>query len=195
MTSDSQLGDEGAPELTALNAVVRALRALPQQLRRRVIDSAMLLLGEQAESSLMSAESPAGPPAHSAARPVTSSDIRTLKEQKNPKSANEMAALVAYYLSEVVPVAERRSTVDIADVTKYFKQALFHLPKNPKMILVSAKNAGYFDAAGDGKYRLNPVGYNLIVHSLPRTATNATKRRRSKSRPRTNRSATTRRKA
>jgi hypothetical protein len=36
------------------------------------------------------------------------------------------------------------------------------------MTLVNAKDAGYLEALGDGNYRLNPVGYNLIAHVLGR---------------------------
>jgi hypothetical protein len=28
------------------------------------------------------------------------------------------------------------------------------------------KNAGYLDSAGTGQYKLNPVGYNLVVHRM-----------------------------
>jgi hypothetical protein len=33
---------------------------------------------------------------------------------------------------------------------------------------VNAKNAGYFESAGGGRYKLNTVGYNLVAHNLPR---------------------------
>jgi hypothetical protein len=35
-------------------------------------------------------------------------------------------------------------------------------------VLVDARGAGYFDSAGRGKYKLNPVGHNLVVHKLPK---------------------------
>ena len=36
------------------------------------------------------------------------------------------------------------------------------------MTLVDTKNAGYLDnGSARGLYRLNPVGYNLVAHSLP----------------------------
>lgn len=96
-------------------------------------------------------------------------DIRTLKEQKRPSSANEMAALVAYYLAELAPMAERTSEVTKEHMEKYFKQAGFPLPRSIRILLHNAKNAGYFDSAGEGKFRLNPVGYNLVAHNLPRS--------------------------
>jgi hypothetical protein len=78
-----------------------------------------------------------------------------------------MAALVAYYLAEVAPEAYRNQTMTAHDVKTYFKQAAFPLPSSAKMTLVHAKNAGYLESAGTGQYRLNPVGYNLVVHALP----------------------------
>ena len=39
------------------------------------------------------------------------------------------------------------------------------------MTLPNAKSAGYFDAVGNGEYKLNAVGHNLVVHSMPRGAT------------------------
>ncbi len=107
-------------------------------------------------------------------------DIKSLKEQKKPSSAIEMAALVAFYLSEQASETERKSEVNVDDMTKYFKQASFTLPKKPQFLLVNAKNAGYFDSARSGKYKLNPVGYNLVAHNLPREQ--AIKVRRNKKR-------------
>ncbi len=164
------------PELAALTAVVTALKPLDPQTRMRVVESALVLLGSGFRKTELPGVPPSpiererGPtlPARTSGDQLT--DIRQLKQQKAPQSANEMAALVAYYLAEAAPPEERKTTVDINDMQKYFKQAPFRLPNNPQMTLVNAKNAGYFDAAGGGLYRLNPVGYNLVAHSLPRSA-------------------------
>jgi len=95
--------------------------------------------------------------------------IRDLKDEKQPESANQMAALVAYYLSEVANENERKDSINSSDVEKYFKQAGFKLPSKIPQTLVNAAAAGYFDATGSGLYQLNPVGYNLVVHGLPRS--------------------------
>jgi hypothetical protein len=96
-------------------------------------------------------------------------DIKSFRTEKQPTSANEMAALVAYYLAELVPDAERKPEVDTEDMVKFFKQAGFPLPKAPQMLLTNAKNSGYFDRGNAGGYRLNPVGHNLVAHNLPRS--------------------------
>jgi hypothetical protein len=76
-----------------------------------------------------------------------------------------MAAIVAYYLSEITGT---KDAIGTADIEKYFKQAAFKLPKKIQQTLPNAAAAGYFEAEGNGVYRLNPVGYNLVVHGLPR---------------------------
>jgi hypothetical protein len=98
-------------------------------------------------------------------------DIRSLREQKAPSSAVEMACIIAYYLENHAPQNERRNIISSADISKYFRQAPYPLPKHTAQVLVDAKFAGYFDSVSHGKYRLNPVGHNLVVHSLPRKKT------------------------
>lgn len=98
--------------------------------------------------------------------PIT--DIRTLKEQKQPTSADEMACLVAYYLDTLAPPTERKKEISSKDLDKYFKQSGYRLPKRMPQVLVNARSSGYFDSTGDGKYKLNPVGHNLVVHNLPK---------------------------
>jgi hypothetical protein len=104
-------------------------------------------------------------------------DIRSFKEEKQPKTASEMVAMVAYYLAYLAPPDERRDYVVADDIKKYFLQAVFPLPSAPPhMTLVNAKNSGYIDARERGQYRLNPVGYNLITNKLPATQVRAEKR-------------------
>jgi hypothetical protein len=94
-------------------------------------------------------------------------DIRTLKDQKNPQSAQQMACVVAFYLSELAEEDERADSVSTPDLEKYFKQAGYKLPEHISQVLKDAKRAGYFDSAERGRYRLNAVGYNLVAHGLP----------------------------
>jgi hypothetical protein len=98
---------------------------------------------------------------------VNQTDIRSLKEEKDPESAKQMACLVAYYLDELAPVGEQKQTVNNQDIEKYFKQAGFKLPKHPDQVLPDAKRSGYFESSAKGGYKLNAVGYNLVVHGLP----------------------------
>ena len=97
-------------------------------------------------------------------------DIRTLRNQKQPASAQQMACVVAYYLQEYAPREERTKEVSTADLERLFKQAGFKLPSRMQQVLVDAKTAGYFESVDRGKYRLTRVGYNLVTHSLPKAA-------------------------
>jgi hypothetical protein len=96
--------------------------------------------------------------------------LAELVAQKKPKSAVEMATIVAYYLLELAPEGERRDTLKTKDIETYFKIGGFRLPKEPQYTLPNTKNAGYIDSVGSGEYKLNPVGHNLVVHSLPATS-------------------------
>lgn len=162
-------------ELAAIKAVAEALEPLSDAGRRHVIGYVADLLGiAGAPAASVSAPSfePSLPPeptarADSPTSGVTPLDIRSLKEQKQPRSANEMAALVAYYVSELLPPDEQRAIVTSADIEKYFKQANYRLPSRVAQTLPDAARAGYFDAVDRGQYKLNPVGYNLVAHGLP----------------------------
>lgn len=94
-------------------------------------------------------------------------DVRALKEQKDPKSATQMAAIVGYYLKELAPDGERKDTVKTPDLEKYFKEAKYELPKKLEQVLIDSKRAGYFEVVSRGEYRLTRVGYNLVAHRLP----------------------------
>ncbi len=155
----------------AIDAIVEALNSLDEASQVTAIKAACDPLKISPPESVGARQiPPGGTPSLPAAGETSAgpTDIRTLKGQKQPSSANEMSALVAFYLSELAPDQERKKEVQVDDMTKYFKQAGFPLPQRPRVLLANAKHAGYFDTAGDGKYRLNAVGYNLVAHNLPR---------------------------
>jgi hypothetical protein len=161
---DQSNGDD---ELKAMNAIVAALSPLRDEQRSRVLDYVLSRFGVTALRSNPTVQGSPLPLASEAPqRTGQVHDIRSLKEAKAPKSANEMAALVAYYLSELAQEGDKKSTIGKADVEKYFKTAGFRLPADANFTLVNAKNAGYLDSAGGGQYKLNPVGYNLVAHRM-----------------------------
>jgi len=97
---------------------------------------------------------------------IAVTDPRTLFDSKAPRSQNEGVVVAAYYLQELAPEAERTEVIDGEKVAKVFRQARFKLPKNLPAVLVNTQAAGYLDRIGAGEYRLNPVGWNLVVHTL-----------------------------
>jgi hypothetical protein len=168
------MAEEKDEELEAISTVLGVLGPLKLEARGNVIDYVFRRLGITPPAAMLPATPPAYiPPAQAtpgtpaALAPPT--DLRTLTEQKSPKTANQMVAIVAYYLANYAPAGERRDYIVAEDIKKYFVQANYELPTAPpRMTLVNAKNAGYLDAVKDGQYRLNPVGHNLVAHKLPR---------------------------
>jgi hypothetical protein len=160
---------KGDRELAAMGAVLRALDGLDGDSIQRVLDYVLGRLSLSAPPRKSFGVSPAViSSAEPSGEPHRQKSIRDLKEEKQPESSNQMAALVAYYLSELAPEKERRDVVEPSDLEKYFKQAGFKLTSALKNTLPNAASSGYFDLVGRGAYRLNPVGYNLVVHGLPR---------------------------
>jgi hypothetical protein len=94
-------------------------------------------------------------------------DIRSLKEGKQPRNAIEMAVLVAYYAAHVLAEGSRVDSIGTDELKKFFIQANYPLPSQRRMVLFKAKEAGYLDNRTHGKYALNAVGHNLVVHGLP----------------------------
>jgi hypothetical protein len=172
-------------EIKAIKAVLSALEPLGAQARTSVLEYTLKRLSIQIQSSPSLQSNTAAPGIQSSN--LTRQEpqhIEQLKEAKKPRSGNEMAALVAYYLAEVAPSADRKAEVTVDDMRRYFKIAKFPLPRQLRMLLANAKNSGYFDQAGDGAYRLNPVGYNLVVHAMPRGSASTPKKKSRKKKKR-----------
>ena len=55
-------------------------------------------------------------------------DIRSLKDARAPKSANEMAAPVSFYVPELAPANAGARSLTKADIERYLKSAGFSLP-------------------------------------------------------------------
>ncbi len=186
-------------ELQAIATLVATLQPLRPDARTRVINYVFEKLGigaaGHARGPGVAVADPArvipvvGPGPLSAPPPAPTSaaatDIRALKDAKNPKGVAEMVAVLAYYLAYLAPPEERSDTIGPDDIKKYFLQANFPLPRaHPGMTLVNTKNAGYLDARGSGRYSLNAVGHNLVAHKLPLAADASAKRGRTKVRRR-----------
>ena len=160
----------------AIDDIIAALETLDEDARGTAIRAACEHLGiasaqvpqsPQVETpSVSSVDTPAGVAPSPDNNPAT--DIPTIKPKTRPSTAQEMACVVAYYLQSLAPPNERTREIGISDLEKYFIQAGFQLPRRIPQVLIDAKGAGYFDSAARGKYKLNPVGHNLVVHSLPK---------------------------
>ena len=163
-------------EVEAIRKLFTALEPLQPKAREGVLDYVVRRLDiktpDPSDGAGTKGKNPPPPPEepkHLAKRELRKVYIKALKEQKKPQSAIEMATLLAYYLSHKAPPNQRKHTIATKDVQTYFKIAGFQLPTKPRFTLPNAKGAGYLDAVGNGEYKLNPVGYKLVVHSMPKT--------------------------
>ncbi|HXO72394.1 MAG TPA: hypothetical protein VN838_25830 [Bradyrhizobium sp.] len=161
------------PELKAIKTIIDLMQPLDETGRSRVLEYVLKRLemtAFQSDSAIISeVPQPAASSAYAtSSRPIK--DIRSLTAEKQPRSANEMVALIAYYLSEIAQSDEASSTINVDKIRKYFKMAAFPMPRAPKNALTNAAAAGYLENISRGEYRLNPVGYNLVVHGLPRSS-------------------------
>ncbi len=94
-------------------------------------------------------------------------DVRSFFASKNPRSDLEATAVAAFYLEHLAPSEQRRKTINKDLLENVFKQANWRLPKVIGQTLLNTKNAGYLDSTSEtGEYKLNPVGYNLVEHTL-----------------------------
>lgn len=160
-------------EIEAIRAVLNALEPLDAAARESVLDyifkrlSIQQLAPSTAQSPQPTPRAPIAPPVVPPPPPMQV-HIRDFKEEKQPRTAIEMAALVAYYLENLAAEDAHKDSVGTDDLDTYFKIAGFKLPAQQRFTLVNARNAGYFDSVGNGQYKLNAVGHNLVVHSMPR---------------------------
>ncbi len=183
-------------EINAMRQIATALDPLDATARKRVIRYVLDQIGlgsSVANEESAPADIEVAPIAEASEARVTrdhasrapdirAPDIRALVAQKRPKSAIEMATLVAYYLAELAP--DKSDTVSVADLEKYFKQGAYPLPKVVRFTLTNAKDAGYLEATGRGQYKLTPVGHNLVAHDMPSDGSPAPSNRARKSSPR-----------
>jgi hypothetical protein len=171
--------NEPDTDIAAVQTIVSALRPLEPADRERVLAAVSALLGTvpaARAAGIAAQEQPAAALTEAALTGIV--DIRSLKETKQPRSANEMAAIAAYYLANLAPSGDRRETVGSADMERLFKQGGYPLPRKLNMLLPNATASGYFDQAGRAQYRLNPVGHNLVVHALPAGGTGSPRAQR-----------------
>ncbi len=165
-------------EIEAIKAVLLALEPLSPEVRTNVLEYVLrrlqIALGPVQRTEVSTPASSADVTlvaVKAGAEPQTTpTHIKDFKEEKKPRSAIEMAALVAYYLANEAPREDRKDRITTKEVDTYFKIAEFPLPGKVRFTLANTKAAGYLDAVGNGEYKLNAVGHNLVVHSMPRGA-------------------------
>jgi hypothetical protein len=159
-------------ELKAIKTIIELLTPLDETSRSRVLEYVLKRLNMAAFRSgpVIATEEEEETPSSTVFSGGPVADIRTFTAAKQPRSANEMVALIAHYLSDLAPATEASPTVNVEKVRKYFKLANFPMPRVLANTLTNAAAAGYLENVSRGEYRLNSVGHNLVVHGLPRSS-------------------------
>ena len=107
-------------------------------------------------------------------------DIKTFLIEKNPKSANQLVAAVAYFYKFEAPASEKKQAINKDDVVDACRKAGIKRPKFPNQIIVNASAFGLLDNVGTGTYEINAVGENLVAVSMPNTGSSKTKHKKAK---------------
>jgi len=161
--------------LDAAQTIVAELTGMTSEHQSLALKFAIETLGLQLPAALSPVVAPPGYPSqptppHAAANVDHSMNIRSFTEMKAPKSDQQFTAVVAYFYQFESKPDERKDAID-ADIMKEAAR-LAGRPQVARwnMTLTNAKNAGYLDAAGGGKFRLSSVGENLVAITLPGNA-------------------------
>lgn len=96
-----------------------------------------------------------------------STDIRAFTVMKAPKSDQQFTAVVAYFYQFESKPDERMDAIDADTMKEAARLAGRRQVARWNMTLTNAKNAGYLDSAGSGKFKLSSVGENLVAITLP----------------------------
>lgn len=99
--------------------------------------------------------------------PGRAPDIKAFTAAKAPKSDQQFCAVAAYFYQIEARESERKQSIGPDDMKEAARLASWPQVKRWAMTLTNAKNAGYLDPAGDGRFRLSSVGENLVAITLP----------------------------
>jgi hypothetical protein len=157
--------------LDAAQKIVAELTGMTSEHQSLALKFAMETLGLKlpATSSPVTAppvHSPQLPPAYAASTDQLT-DIRSFTEMKAPKSDRQFAAVVAYFYQLKAKPDDRKEAIDATVMKEAARLAGWPQVQRWNMTLTNAKNAGYLDTAGSGKYKLSSVGENLVAITLP----------------------------
>ncbi len=95
-------------------------------------------------------------------------NIRDFYLEKKPRNDKEAAAVVAFYLSEIAEMPEKKTQINKEILGEYLKLAVHTLPTNIAQTLLNTKFTGYLESGDSaGEFKLSAIGYNLVAHQLP----------------------------
>jgi len=183
----SETDSKSKSPLHAAQKIVTELEGMPPEQQSLALKFAIETLGLKSPSSFSPATPHPGPtpqptPASPIQASVHSTDIRSFTAMKAPKSDQQFTAVVAYFYQFEAKPEERKESIDAETMKEAARLAGRAQVERWNMTLTNAKNAGYLDSAGDGKYRLSSVGENLVAITLPGNGTSGGARRNNSAR-------------
>lgn len=164
-----------ADDFEAVRLVIEALEPFDPKERERIIRWAAEKLGMATPAPVSAGSAALSLAPQAATTPLSISgakDIKSFVLQKNPRSDNQMAAVVAYFHHFEAPPAGRKESIGKEDLIDACRKSDRKRPARPEQVLVNTYHAGLLDKGGTaGQYRLNSVGENLVAMVLPEQRT------------------------
>jgi hypothetical protein len=163
--------------LDAAQKIVAELRGMAPEHQALALKFSMETLGLQLPATTAASHVSAAFPAPAPQEPTPpvgsvghSTDIKAFTSLKAPKSDQQFTAVVAYFYQFEAPPEQRKEFIDVETMKNAARLTGRKQAPQWKFTLQNAKNSGYLDAAGDGKFKLSSVGENLVAISLPGNA-------------------------
>jgi hypothetical protein len=153
--------------LDAAQKIVAELTGMTSEHQSLALKFATETLGLRLPAATPPAQSPQPIPSHAAGSAGHTTDIRSFTAMKAPKSDQQFTAVVAYFYQFEAKPDERKGSIDADTMKEAARLAGRAQVARWNMTLTNAKNAGYLDAAGNGKFKLSSVGENLVAITLP----------------------------
>ena len=172
MTQHTTPADESKSPLAAAQKIVAELQGMSPENQSLAVQFAMQTLRLAPPTAHAAATPPRDhqydPRAHAAAGSLgQSTDIKSFTSAKSPQSDQQFTAVVAFYNQFEANPSERKNVIDAATMKEAARLAGWPQVERWTMTLTNAKNAGYLNTAGRGKYTLSSVGENLVAITLP----------------------------
>lgn len=191
--SDVSADLQNDQELDAQNAIVRALKSLPEDLRSRVIESACIFVGVDSPMRATSYAIQTSPtPLAATFRPSARDNHVGFGERvplspkefllsKEPQTDVERIACLAYFLTHYRDTPHFKN-IDLSELNTEGAQPKF---SNVSQAVLNAVRSGYLVSAPSGQKQLSSLGEQFIL-ALPdreaaRAAIERMQKRRSKS--------------
>ncbi|MDH4203852.1 MAG: hypothetical protein OEV87_13305 [Phycisphaerae bacterium] len=159
--------------------VTKLLRDLNPKDQERILRWVSESIGIPELAQQHSTPSPLGLPQTKVIEDATArtTDLRSFYAEKQPKNDIHFAALVAYFYRFLAPEPDRKDTINAKDLEEATRLAQRDRFKTPRIPLDNAEKQGYLDRAGNGQFRINAVGENLVAMTLPTTSGGGGKRK------------------